>query len=172
MTAPSKPPRLPHGSVRHSVALLGAVAVGAEVLLLLADGLAAAATGLALITVGGLALARYVAGADARDSGYRRSVRLLESRRPALGEWQVIVRRALGEDASIHFSTTLRPQLQRLFAARLAEAHGVDMHRSPQRARELVGPELWPWLDPGAGPPRPDLPEPALRALLDRLEAL
>jgi hypothetical protein len=46
------------------------------------------------------------------------------------------------------------------------------MHRSPQRARALVGAELWPWIDPEAIAPQPALPEPVLRALLDRLEAL
>jgi hypothetical protein len=62
--------------------------------------------------------------------------------------------------------------LQRLFAARLAERHGVAMYRNPQRARALVGTELWPWIDPDATAPQPTLPEPVLRSLLDRLEAL
>jgi hypothetical protein len=66
----------------------------------------------------------------------------------------------------------MRPQLQRLFAARLAEVHGVELFRDPVRAAALVGPDLWPWLDPAAAPPRPVLDEPTLRALLDRLEAL
>jgi hypothetical protein len=62
--------------------------------------------------------------------------------------------------------------LQRLFAARLAERHGVAMYRNPRRARSLVGAELWPWIDPEAPPPLPALPEPVLRSLLDRLETL
>jgi hypothetical protein len=66
----------------------------------------------------------------------------------------------------------MRPQLQRLFAARLAERHGVSMYRDPQRARPLVGADLWPWIDPGAPAPYPKLHENVLRALLDRLEAL
>ncbi|MEU2881163.1 hypothetical protein ABZ651_34290, partial [Streptomyces sp. NPDC007070] len=78
----------------------------------------------------------------------------------------------LAEDGAAHFRAVMRPQLQRLFAARLAERHGVAMHRSPERARALVGAELWPWIDPGATAPAPTLPEPVLRALLDRLEAL
>jgi hypothetical protein len=152
--------------------VLGAVSVTAVVLLGLADGLAAAAGGLALITVGALALARYVAGATSQDSGYRKSVRLLGSHRLAVGEWQLIVRRTLGEDAEIHFGTTMRPQLQRLFAARLAEEHGVELYRDPRRAAVLIGPDLWPWIDPQNRPPQPVLTEQALRALLDRLETL
>jgi hypothetical protein len=160
------------GTVRHSLTLLLLLAVGAELLLALTDGLAAAATGLALITVVALGIARYVGGAGAQDSGYRRSVRLLGSREPALGEWPRIVRKALGEDAAIHYAVTLRPQLQRLFAARLAERHGVRLYHRPDRAGALIGAELWPWIDPRSSPPQPAVPPHILRALLDRLETL
>ncbi|SCE21978.1 hypothetical protein GA0115240_14471, partial [Streptomyces sp. DvalAA-14] len=164
-------PRTP-GSVRHSLLLLGGTGAAAVVLLALTDGAAAAATGMALLAAGGLAVARYGAGAGAQDSGYRRSVRLLGSRAPALGEWEWIVGRGLGAESDLYFATTVRPQLERLFAARLAERHGVDARRDPARARALVGPELWPWIDPAGAPPAAALTEPVLRALLDRLEAL
>jgi hypothetical protein len=152
--------------------LLVGLAAVAELLLWLTDGLAAAATGLALIIVIALGVARYISGAGAHDSGYRRSVRLLGGRAPALGDWPRIVRKALGEEGAVHYTATLRPQLQRLFAARLAEQHGVLLHHRPDRARALVGPELWPWIDPSNRPPEPAVPEPVLRALLDRLESL
>lgn len=90
----------------------------------------------------------------------------------ALGGWRRIVTDTFVDDAEVHFASVMRPQLQRLFAARLAERHGVAMYRNPQRASALVGAELWPWIDPGATAPRATLPEPVLRALLDRLEAL
>ncbi|OIJ69767.1 hypothetical protein [Streptomyces mangrovisoli] len=160
------------GSVRHSVALLCAAAVSAEVLLALADGVGAAATGLALIAVVALVLMRYAAGGGAQDNGHRRPVRLLDGRAPALGEWRRIVAKSLADDGEVPFATVMRPQLQRLFAARLAERHGVALYRSPQRAEALIGAELWPWIVPGATAPQPTLPEPVLRALLDRLEAL
>ncbi|MBY8878669.1 hypothetical protein [Actinacidiphila acidipaludis] len=160
------------GSVRHSVAVLAAVAVATEALLALTDGAVAAATGFTVIVALALALARYAAGGGAQDSGYRRSVRLLGGRAPALGGWQHIVAKTLGDDSEVHLRTVMRPQLQRLFAARLAERHGVELFRTPQRARVLVGAELWPWIDPEAGAPQPALPEPVLRALLDRLETL
>ncbi|MEV7817800.1 hypothetical protein AB0P05_45465 [Streptomyces flaveolus] len=79
---------------------------------------------------------------------------------------------ALADDGGAHLETVMRPQLQRLFAARLAERHGVAMYRDAQRARALVGAELWPWIDPEAAAAQPTLPEPVLRALLDRLEAM
>jgi hypothetical protein len=160
------------GSVRHSLAILCTAAVAAEVLLVLADGAAAAATGLALITAVALVLGRYALGGAAQDSGYRRPVRLLDSRAPALGEWRRIVAKTLADDGEAHLDTVMRPQLQRLFAARLAERHGVAMYRNAQRARALVGADLWPWIDPEAPAPQPTLPEPVLRSLLDRLEAL
>ncbi|MFF4579642.1 hypothetical protein [Streptomyces sp. NPDC001389] len=160
------------GSVRHSLAVLATVAVAAEVLLALTDGAAPAATGAALITSVALVLGRYAAGGGAQDDGYRKPVRLLDGRAPELGRWRRIVADTLGDDGEEHLHTVMRPRLQRLFAARLAERHGVEMHRDPRRARELVGAELWPWIDPGAPTPRPTLAEPVLRSLLDRLEAL
>lgn len=160
------------GSVRHSLSVLGAVAVAAVLLLGLADGVTAAATGLALFTAVALALGRHAAGGAARDSGYRRPVRLLRSRAPALGRWRHIVAVTLADDSEERLHTVMRPRLQRLFAARLAERHSVSMYRNPQQARALVGAELWPWIDPGAAAPQPTLPEHVLRSLLDRLEAL
>jgi hypothetical protein len=47
-----------------------------------------------------------------------------------------------------HYDLAVRPVLQRLLAARLAQRHGVDLARQPERARALVGPELWPLVDP------------------------
>ena len=160
------------GSVRHSLAVLGVAALGTEVMLALTDGVAAAGAGLALITAAALVLGRYAAGGGAQDSGYRRPVRLMGGRAPALGGWQRIVAKTFEDGSEVHLSTVMRPQLQRLFAARLAERHGVSMHRSAGRARALVGADLWPWIDPGATAPQPTLPEPVLRSLLDRLEAL
>ncbi|WP_329128795.1 hypothetical protein OG552_01255 [Streptomyces sp. NBC_01476] len=167
-----KPSRSAPGSVRHSAVLLAGTGAAAVVLLALTDGVAVAAAGLGLFTAAGLVIARYVAGGGAQDSGYRRSVRLLGSRAPVLGEWEWIVHNALGANGDVHFATSLRPQLQRLFTARIAERHGIDLYRTPQRARALVGPELWPWIDPAEPPPAAVLPEAVLRALLDRLEAL
>lgn len=161
------------GSVRHSLTLLAAVGAASVVLLGLVEGWPGAATGLAVCTAAGLGIARYVSGAGAQDSGFRRSVRLLGSRAPALGEWQRIVDKSIGDRSDVHFNATLRPQMQRLFAARLAERHGVDLYRAPERARALVGADLWPWIDPERRPARrPDDPERVLRSLLDRLEAL
>ncbi|MEV7546736.1 hypothetical protein [Streptomyces sp. NPDC089915] len=160
------------GSVRHSLAVLAGLALAVELLLALTDGAAAAATGAALLTAVALALGRHAAGGAAQDTGLRRPTRVLGGRAPALGRWRRTVTDALADDGGEHLRTVMRPQLQRLFAARLAERHGVAMYRDAERARALVGTELWPWIDPGTPAPRPTLPEAVLRSLLDRLETL
>lgn len=75
-----------------------------------------------------------------------------------------------------HYDVVTRPLLQRLLAARLAERHGIDPHRSPDAARDLVGAELWPWLDPSRPADEsshaPGLDARTLHRLVDRLESL
>ena len=51
----------------------------------------------------------------------------------------------------------LRPVLEHLLAARLAERHGVNLYQDPGKARELLcrGPrdaDLWSWIDPATRP--------------------
>ncbi|WP_243716136.1 hypothetical protein [Actinomadura darangshiensis] len=75
-----------------------------------------------------------------------------------------------------HYDSVTRPMLVRLLAAALADGHGIDLAREPDRARALVGEDLWPLLDPGRpgsadtfapGPPLADL-----HAVVTRLEEL
>lgn len=157
------------GSVRHTFAVLSGVAIAAEVALALVGGLPAVFGGLALITAAALLTARYVGGADAEDSGLRREARLMSSREPGLGEWYWTVRSGLDDDGFHH---PLRPQLQRLYTARLSELHGVSLLTDSDRAAELVGPALWPWIDPWRHAPQRTVPKPVLRALVDRLDTL
>ncbi|MFI0482878.1 hypothetical protein [Actinomadura sp. 9N215] len=75
-----------------------------------------------------------------------------------------------------HYDSVTRPLLVRLVAAALAERHGVDVHREPARARELVGEDVWPLVDPGRpGSGGPSAPGPGLadlRTVVNRLEEL
>lgn len=41
------------------------------------------------------------------------------------------------------FDTRLRPELRRLIAGRLQQRHGLDWLTEPDRARAILGPELW-----------------------------
>ncbi|MEU9591721.1 hypothetical protein ACGF7W_17370 [Streptomyces sp. NPDC048219] len=169
--ATPEPDRLP---LRRLGLLGGAVAGSGVLLVLLLDGLEAAGAVVAVLVVAALTVARYVAGASAFDPGRRDEVRLLRTRAPGMGEWRRNVDTATGPDGAFYYRAVLRPDLRRLYAAALAEHHHVSLEQQPERAAELIGPELWPWLGPE--PPRtgPDggIPVDVLRRLVDRLEAL
>ncbi len=79
----------------------------------------------------------------------------------------------------------LRPVLEHLLAARLAERHGVHLYQDPDAARRLLcrrprDADLWPWIDPGTRPQtpaskagtEPGIPRRTLARLIDRLEHL
>ncbi|MYT74496.1 MULTISPECIES: hypothetical protein [unclassified Streptomyces] len=155
--------------------LLSAVlAASAVLLILLVDGWVAAGAAAVVLGAGALLCARYVAGADAQDSGRRGEVRLLRTRAPGMGEWHRNVRISLGPDGALCYRAVLRPELRRLFAAALAEHHHVSLDRQPARAAELIGPELWRWLGPEPPATGPDgaIPAEVLGRLVDRLELL
>jgi hypothetical protein len=98
-----------------------------------------------------------------------------------LGVWR---KRAALQDATARmtsYDAELRPTLQHLLAARLAQQHGVNLYADPAAARRLLlpGPRddaLWFWLDPGrqaeTDPERRGIPLRSLAAILDRLERL
>jgi hypothetical protein len=163
-----------HLTLRQLMVLLGVVGASAVVLVLLVDGPRAAGAVVAVLVVTALAVARYVAGAGAFDSGRRDAVRLLRARAPGMGEWRSNVRTALGPDGALYYRAVLRPELRRLFAAALSEHHHVSLDHQPERAAELIGADLWPWLasDPPRTGPDGDVPLDVLRRLVERLEAL
>jgi hypothetical protein len=84
-----------------------------------------------------------------------------------------------------YYNTELRPVLEHLLAARLAERHGVHLYQDPQAARRLLcrSPRdqgLWEWIDPSTRPENPardgqqrhGIPPRTLTRLIDRLEKL
>ena len=46
------------------------------------------------------------------------------------------------------FDLGIRRTLERIASTRLSAGHGVDMHRDPDAARRLLGPQTWALLDP------------------------
>jgi len=98
-----------------------------------------------------------------------------------LGFWR---KRSMVRDATtsmVSYDAELRPSLQHLLAARLAERHGVSLYADPATARRLVLPgqrddALWFWLDPlrpaETEQRRTGIPPRTLAAILDRLERL
>jgi hypothetical protein len=85
-----------------------------------------------------------------------------------------------------YYDSELRPVLEHLLAARLAERHGVNLYQDPQAARRLLcrhprDAGLWRWIDPAPkgtrpqtreGPERRGIPRHTLARLIDRLEKL
>ena len=86
------------------------------------------------------------------------------------------------------YQSELRPVLEHLLAARLAERHGVHLYQDPEAARRLLcrssrDADLWPWIDPDLKTTRPEtsardtnqqrgIPRRTLARLIDRLEKL
>lgn len=87
------------------------------------------------------------------------------------------------------YDSGLRPTLQQLLGARLAERHGVSLRDDPEGARRLLCPDqrddaLWYWIDPARPASsdrdepdtlpgsRPGIPPRMLARLIDRLERL
>jgi hypothetical protein len=75
-----------------------------------------------------------------------------------------------------HYDVVTRPVLQRLAAGRLAERHGLDLVRDHERARALLGEDVWPLVDPHrpardvSAPPGVDLA--SVQRVVERVEAL
>jgi hypothetical protein len=96
---------------------------------------------------------------------------------------RLVVETAMKSLAS--YDGELRPVLERLLAARLAQRHGVHLYRDPAAARALLcrdsrDADLWTWIDPATRPKessrarteQPGIPRRTLARLIDRLESL
>jgi hypothetical protein len=105
------------------------------------------------------------------------------------GFWRKRASMSSATASMVSYDAELRPTLQHLFAARLAERHDVNLYQDPAAARRLLLPgtvhrtipgglddHLWYWLDPS----RPaetsqqirGIPPRTLAAIIDRLERL
>ena len=91
-----------------------------------------------------------------------------------------------------YYDVQLRPVLEHLLAARLAERHDINLYQDPEKARQLLcrtprDEGLWRWIDPGPRTTRPErsaragthpgherrgIPRHTLARLIDRLEKL
>ena len=151
-----------------SLAAYAYAGLGAAVLAAGGWALAALALLLALVPVASKPLAQ----------PDRRSIRGHAS---FLGFWR---KRSVLHDATASmaaYDADLRPTLQHLLAARLADRHGVSLHADPAAARRLLLPghrdqALWFWLDPlraaETDNDKRGIPPRALAAIFDRLERL
>ena len=162
--------RLPGG---EAVALLAAgCALVAGVLVAGAAGVLVVAT--ALAGLAGLVLALRTPEAPPR--------RRRASPGPAVGDAsfrafrEVAERLSWGAVSRRHYDLTTKPLLVEIAAARLAERHRVDLYAAPELAAELVGPDVWPWIDPHRPASRngqpPGVPRRVLALVVERLEHL
>ena len=75
-----------------------------------------------------------------------------------------------------HFDYGTRPMLQRLLAALLADRRRLDLTRDAGAAREALGDDLWPLLDPARPASSesrpPGVSEQTIARIVDRLEDL
>lgn len=99
---------------------------------------------------------------------------LISPARPAsLARIEREVTLSAGTAFDVHFR--LRPLLREI-ATGLLVRHGVDLDRSPERARTLLGPEVWEIVRPDRPPPEnrtaPGLPLAAVERAIDDLERL
>ena len=82
------------------------------------------------------------------------------------------------------YESDLRPVLEHILAARLAEGHGVNLYTEPEAARRVfcrtrADESLWPWIDPDQAENadqrsrhRRGIPRQTLARLITRLEQL
>jgi hypothetical protein len=82
------------------------------------------------------------------------------------------------------YNSELRPVLEHLLAARLAERHDIHLYADPEAARRVLcrhprDADLWPWVDPAARPQNArdgreqrGIPRRTLSRLINRLEQL
>ncbi|WP_143094580.1 hypothetical protein [Streptacidiphilus jiangxiensis] len=109
-------------------------------------GVAGLSVGVVLLVAAGAWVARWIAGAGVMDDGARRHGRLVGKREPTLRYWDAAVSDAVRtpEGYALH----LYPLVLRLYEVKLAERHGVSLRTQPDRAAAILGPQLWPLLDP------------------------
>jgi hypothetical protein len=100
------------------------------------------------------------------------------SRQPATPPLLVKIERELSMGTETAFDThaRLRPLVTTLASGILLDRHGVDLEKTPERARELVGENVWALVRPDATLPDdrslPGMPLAAVEQAVDDLERL
>lgn len=163
-----------------AAALVGALPFGLVVLL--RRGVADVALDVYLLYLGAVLLLAFVqATRDAappdRHAGFARAL----SRRPRSRERLTELTRqerevALSIDAAYDLHARLRPMLRLIAAHRLASRRNLDLDRDAERARAILGDDLWEIVRADRPPPddrfAPGVPRERLRAIIDRLESV
>jgi hypothetical protein len=146
--------------------------------------------GLSVVAIGTTAFAmlvlRGLLSARTPDEGRKATERRRAQTLTGYSHRRFIVQSAIASRG--FYDSELRPILEHLLAARLAERHGINLYTDPAAARGVLCPGgrdagLWAWVDPEAGPSpeaeskqrdadRRGIPRHTLARLIDRLERL
>lgn len=163
---------------------------------LLTAAVAVTATGLAALAVAGWAglavtavAAAAISLAVVRGLAPRAAEHAVRTARPrasartlsGYGQRRFVV--AMGVRDLAFYESDLRPALEHLLAARLAERRGVNLYTEPDAARRAfcrtpADEALWPWIDParerqaGRAASQAGVPRRVLTRIVDRLEQL
>jgi hypothetical protein len=188
MSGPAEAPRDGDGSPWHGTGPELTITAAAVVAAAAAAVAVAGWPGLALVAIiaaaAGVVVTRFLAprSADqivrrAKDKPSARSISGYAQRRFAV---------ATGIDNRAFYEAELRPALEHLLAARLAERYGINLYTDPARARAAfcktaADEGLWSWIDPVQAKRSPEatatlqasgIPQRTLARLVDRLENL
>jgi hypothetical protein len=124
----------------------------------------------------GVALVRLRAALPRRASAFDAAFAaksLPGARPPSLARTEREITLATGTAFDVHYR--LRPVL-RTVATGLLLGRGIDLERSPERARAVLGPDLWELVRPDRPPPSnrtaPGMPIAELERAVDELERL
>ena len=133
-----------------------------------------------VLVLGGLTLAVLVSAARASEATRSRSAfeLALRRRRPSARRVEPLERierevsLSLGNELFLH--TRFRPLVVRIASDRLLDRHGIDLERSPERARAVLDPAVWELARPDREAP-PDasgaaVPLRAVAAIVEGLE--
>jgi hypothetical protein len=152
-----------------ALALVAAVLLAEGYLAAGPAGFVVAGTVLGLVAIL-VARAMMPRGEQQRPSTVRKDHRPGDSSEAGFPVYRKITSDLSWADASPrHYDHGLRPRLAGLLDARLAQRYGLDAAAGPERARELVGEELWPLLDMSR-PPSNDSRAPGVSmATVDRI---
>ena len=135
-----------------------------------------------LLGIGGVLLLALVRTTSEREpatraSDFDRAVDDMSRRYPSdSGELALVHDVQQSVASSFHLHTRLRPILSEIAAHRLSMRFGVDLHREPDRARELIGVETWEIVRPERPPPSnrlaPGPPASQLSKVVEQLEGI
>lgn len=153
------------GSIALVVVIVAVLAAGPA-------GLLVALSSIAVVAV--VVLVLRMPGAPARRRRYRPGPSVDNA--PFRAYRQVAEQLSWAAVSPRHYDLMTRPLLTELAASRLADRHRVDLWHDPDRARAVVGADVWPWIDPAREVSRdsqpPGVGRETLTRIIERLEHL